>query len=329
MTVISLNLSESTEQIVSGIPKTLTVTASVPSTIFYTVDGSLPTTDSNVYIGPISLPTNNSSVNFQTFATDGVVSSSVLQKIYSPNLIGARLPHATVIGLNTQGPNQIDSFPFSDFSPDNPLPYGKSGGITVDDPSIINIPDGYDGAGNIANGTDLPLTSYKRIFSTTNSEGETGPGIGTLPAKVTIKVPIPVNPSSSSDTSSKFFNPKAMVIYQDSSKPSYDNVSQLNRASFSLVNTEREKNGAYLMNNAFDSSTISGSFLRSYFNPKDNTINYYYRDAFTNQWIISKEHFIPRNPDLGALYKVVFSSRGNGNIGQVFKWLPFASRKLI
>lgn len=325
MTVISVTIIESIQQIIAGIPQTLTFAVNIPATIFYTLDGSTPNTSSSIYVEAITLPTNFPSINLKLFATDGVDSSNVISKIYAPTTSLARMPHDTVIGLSVNGPDQQSIFPFGDFSPDLPLAYGKSGGLVVDDSNVINIPDGYDGAGGISNGTDLPLSSYSFIYSTANAEGETGNGIGTLPAKITIKVPEPGSPSTSSTLGDKFFNPKAMVIYQDSRNASYDNVPQLNRAYFSLQNPERDCNGSLLLNSAFDSSTITGNFLRSQYNPRDNTINYYYRDKATNQWIISKEVFTPRNPNLGALYQVVFSR----NSSKVFKWIPFASRKLI
>ncbi len=328
MAVISISITESTQQIIAGIPKSITLTANIPSTIFYTLDGTTPTTSSSIYLNSINLPTNNSSVLLKIFATNGVDVSAVIEQSFSPNMGAIRQPRDTVIGLSAGCDNE-DKYPFGDNSPSLPVRYGKTGGITVDSPDIINIPDGYDGAGGISNGTDLPLSEYTFRYSTTNRKGETGHGIGTIPANTIIRVPQPTSPSSSSKTSDKFFNPKAMVIYQDSSEGQYDeNVSQVNRANFSLQNITRDKDGALLLNTAFDSSTITGNFLRSHFNPRDNTITYYYRDSDTGRWIISKEAFTPKNSNIGALYKMVFSSRESG-AGMIFKWIPFMSRKLI
>lgn len=329
MTVISISITESTQQIISGIPRTITVSTNIPATIFYTLDGKDPTTDSSIYIGPVTLPTNNSSVTFKVFATNGLNSSPIIDKFYAPTITNDRRPHDTVIGL-TSGPGVQDTFPFGDNGPLNPVTYGNTGGIVVDNPSIPNIPDGYDGTatGTYADGTDLPLTSYQFIYSTSNSLGETGRGIGTLPSITTILVPKPMSPSSSSKASDKFFNPKAMVIYQDSREMPYDDVSQLNRGIFSLQNAERSRNGALLLNTAFDSSSPTGSFLRSHYNQRENTITYYYRDSDTGRWIISVEPYQPKNSNIGSLYKMVLPSRQQG-IGFVWKWIPFMSRKLI
>lgn len=329
MSVISVTIAESSQQILSGIPKNVSLSVSIPSVIFYTLDGTDPNLTSTVYLEAISLPTNNSSVILKIFATNGTDSSAIITKNYAPSTLGSRKPHDTVIGL-TPGIGTPDLFPYGDNAPLNPIRYGKSGGITVDAPDVVNIPDGYDGTGTrtYSNGTDQPLSSYEFVYSTANSKGEIGHGIGTLPANSIIRVPEINNQPESSKTSDKFFNPKAMVIYQDSRDASYDDVPQLNRGHFSLQNLERSRNGSLLMNTAFDSSSVTGTFLRQHFNPKDNTITYYYRDSDSGRWIISVEPFSPRSNNIGALYKIVFSSKSNGS-GFVYKWIPFMSRKLI
>lgn len=329
MAVISLSITESTQQIVSGIPRSISISTNIPSTIFYTLDDTTPDFNSSVYISPINLPTNNSSVVLKIYATNGVDASAIISRIYAPSTLGTRKPHDTVIGL-TPGIGTPDLFPYGDNAPLNNIRYGKSGGITVDAPDVPNIPDGYDGTATNtrSNGTDKPLTSYEFVYSTANSRGETGHGIGTLPATATIMVPENQKPQESSKTSDKFFNPKAMVIYQDSRNAPYDDVPQLNRAHFSLQNLERSRNGALLMNTAFDSSSVTGTFLRQHFNPKDNTITYYYRDSDSGRWIISVEPFAPKNDNIGALYKIIFSNRESAS-PYVFKWIPFMSRRLI
>jgi hypothetical protein len=326
MAVISITITESSYQIIDGIPRSITLETNLPSTIFYTFDKTDPTTSSAIYLGTLSLPTNNPSVTLKIFATNGVDSSAIITKFYGPDTsTDTRQPHDTVIGLDS-GCNKFDNFPFGDNSPSNNFRYGPTGGLYTDSASIINIPDGYDGKGGRGSGTDLPLSEYDFLYSTTNRKGETGPGIGTLPGKVTVRVN--AAPPSSSKMSDKFFNPRAMVMYQDSRESPPDDVSQLNRNLFALSNLERDENGAALLYNANESNQITGSFLRSHYNARDNTITYYYRDSNTNQWIISKEPWLPKNDNIGSLDKVVFSSSSNGN-PHVYKWIPFVYRRLI
>lgn len=329
MSVISISITESTQQILSGVPKNVSLSTNVPSTIFYTLDGTDPDATSSVYVGTINLPTNNPSVTLKILASNGVNSSAIISKLYAASSMGLRKPHDTVIGL-TPGIGVPDLFPYGDNGPLNPIRYGKTGGITVDAPDVPNISDGYNGTATMtsASGTDKPLSSYEFVYSTANSKGETGHGIGTLPGTATIVVPATGEQQESSKTNDKFFNPKAMVIYQDSRNAPYNDLPQINRGYFSLQNLERSRNGALLMNTAFDSSSVTGSFLRQHFNPKDNTITYYYRDSDSGRWIISVEPFAPKNDNIGALYRIIFSARSNGS-SHVFKWIPFMSRKLI
>jgi hypothetical protein len=60
------------------------------------------------------------------------------------------------------------------------------------------------------------LENYSIKYSTTDAQGQTGKGIGTLPGNVKIEKQAP--PPSQSDMNSKLFDPRAMVIYQDVSK---------------------------------------------------------------------------------------------------------------
>ena len=328
MTVISISIVESDLQIVAGMPKNISLSANVPSNIFYTLDGSTPTVDSLVYTSPISIPTNYSSITLKLYATNGIDSSPIITKQYGPSTSAIRMSHDTVIGLNSSSRN-ANNFPFGDMSANLNITYGKSGGITVDSPDIENIPDGYDGtaSGTISNGTDKNLIDYEMKYSDANYLGEVGKGIGTLPAKTTIVVPQPKSPSTTTSTHSKLFNPRAMVIYQNSSDET--DTSQLNRASFSMQSLEVLRNGSLVLNTAFDSSSITGSFVKSFHNTKDNTVTYYYRDSDTNQWIISTEPYTPRNSELGALYKMVLPSRSVNGSQFVFRWIPFMSHRLI
>jgi len=330
MAVITIIINESSEQIVSGIPKTVVLDTNVPATVFYTLDSSIPTILSAIAVGAIKLPTIQPSVVLKAFATDGVTTSPVITALYSGNIVSNRNPRDKIYGLSPEGVplgQAPDPFPFGDYSPTQPVMYGNMGGIVVDAPDVTGIPDGYDGTatGTPSNYTDLPISSYELEFSESNSIGETGRGIGTLPAQVTIIIP-PAAPQSS-DVNSRLFNPKAMVIYQDGREmPEDPEVSLLNRQFFNLENPETARDGTLYGTTAFEGSVCHGSFLRAHFNARENTYTFYYRDSLTNRWIISKEPYLAKDPQAGALYSVIFP-RQNG-IGKVFKWIPFSRRVL-
>src|SRR3990167_6391539 len=116
MAVISITITEATKQVVSGIPSSVTLSTNIPSTIFYTLDGTTPTVDSSVYVGPILIPTDDASVTLGLFATNGVDSSAVITKVYGPTMSATRQPHDTVIGL-TPSIGSSNNFPFGDNAP--------------------------------------------------------------------------------------------------------------------------------------------------------------------------------------------------------------------
>lgn len=332
MAVISITITESVLNNVAGIPNTITLTTNVPATIFYTLDGTEPDNTSSVAVGPIKLPTDIGTVVFKAFATDGVTSSPVITESFGPVIVGNRNPHDKVYGLNdlTKGA----TFPFGSQDQGGPAKYGNIGGLTVDAPDIVGFPDGFDGSGTgtPSNETDKALDEYDFIFSETNSIGERGAGIGNLPnAQTTLVVPDPITPLSiakgSSNTASPVFNPRSMVIFQDSREEPYDpDVPNIMRSNFNLEDVGTARYGALLHTSAFDGNIPMGSALKSHYNPRDNTQTYYYRDPNTNRWIVSKVPFSPIKPNLANFAQLVFGREQGA--GRVFQWAPFRYRTL-
>lgn len=330
MAIISITITESELENVAGIPNSITLTTNIPATIFFTLDGTDPTTASSVVTGPIKLPTNMGSITLKAFATDGVDTSAIIEQTFGPDLVSARHPHDKVSGLNEL--TNVATFPFGSQDQGGPPIFGNTAGTTVDSPDIAGIPDGFDGTGTgtPSNETDKPLDEFDLIFSETNAIGQRGTGIGTLPADAKLVIPDPVLPLSvaegSPNTSSPVFNPKSLVIFQDASEEPFDpGVAQVMRPSFSLEDPGTARYGSLLFTSGFEGNVPRGSALKSQFNPKDNTYTFYYRDADTNRWIISKVPYTPK-PDVANFSKIVFG-RERG-VGRVFEWRPFRYRTL-
>lgn len=331
MAVITLILTESDIQLLSGIPKSVALSTNVSATIFYTLTGDDPTTSSLVYIGgDLAIPTNQTTVIFKVFATNGVDSSAIVERTYRPVIDVLRKSHDQVT-TDSSNSNSYDKFPYGGHSPELPARYGGFGpnDAIVNKSDVANIFDGFDGTGTgtPAGGTDLPLEDYQILFSETNEIGQRGRGIGTLPAKVTITT-LPAN-MQSSNMNDKYFDPRALVIYQDSREEPFDpELLQINRQFFSLEdsNSERIKDGALLHTTAFDGLAPTGSFVRAHFNPRDNTTTYYYHDSQTLRWIISKEPAPIRNPRIG-IFNILFSSTPGGKY--VYRWHTFKRSRLI
>jgi hypothetical protein len=342
--VISITITESANQVLPGIPSAITLSTNEPATIFYTLDGGIPDTFSPVYVSPIALSDTSLSVVLTIFATNGIDSSTIITQSYQasidqlPTISGDRLPHSAVSNLNSSNMNSL--FPFGTPAPlpDSNYLNPADAGTTIFNPKLPATPSGFDGDGNPAGFVNNPSdqTKFNQIYSTSDNEGQVFPGVGNLPAKVEIigKQSAVEYVQTQSSTSDKLFNPKALVIYQDTTTEDPSNPVITNRPYFSLENQEIVKDGVLLMNSALDQPTTTGSFLKSYHNPRTNMITSYYYDNAVGRWIISSYPFQPNQANVGVLSGMVFrrpsESPGaiNGN-GFIFNWYPFLGRKLI
>lgn len=331
MAIICITITASSEQIVSGIPKTVSVSTNINASIFYTLDGTDPTLFSSMYTGPIFLPVNQLMLTLKVFATNGTDSSPILMECYATDIVNgnARLPHAPT---NAQAlPNSFQpTYPFGTppFQPRQQYLNPADAGVTVYNPALPATPTGFDGDGYPTGYTNQPwnIENYQIPYGITNAEGETGPNIGTLPATVT--VPANPDPAYGPETTEQFttmFNPRAFVIFQDFTKEDPNDPAQINRPYFTMENPERARDGAYYFNSGPDGAPPpSGSFLRAHYNPRTNEITHYYRDAWSNQWIISTAPYAPNGTFDGNLTQ----SAMNWN-GKIFEWIPFARRVLF
>lgn len=330
MVVISVTVTASEEQVIAGIPKTVAISTNVPASIFYTLDGSVPTLFSAMYTGPIFLPTDKLSVILNILATNGVDSSPIVSETYLTNMAegtNARLPRSAT---DAQAEANIpDLYPFgtNPIQPNAGFENPAQAGITVNNPALPSTPTGFDADGNPAAFTNEPYdsTNYSIKYSTTDSEGQTGLGVGTLPANVKIEPEIP--PPDTTNQNSNLFDPRAFVIFQDASTENPDDPPHINRMHFSLEDPEKVRDGNHYFNSGLDSPPVSGSFLRSHYNPRTNQITYYYLDTWTNKWIISTAPYSPTGSFDGNLAGIALSKRAGA--GFVFEWLPFTRRVLF
>lgn len=330
MVVISIIVIASSEQIVAGIPRTVSISTNVPATIFYTLDGTTPTLFSAMYTGPIFLPYAQFTVSLNIMATDGTDFSPIVSEIYQTDEVNGnvRLPHSsTTAPVNRPSP---DRYPFGTppHEPRGEFINPADSGVTVYNPALPATPTAYSADGYPAAFTNQPwnVENYQIPYSTTNAEGQTGPGIGTLPATVVYNPS--QEPAYGPEQTQQFtntFNPRALVIFQDFSKENPDDPPQINRQYFTLENPERTRDGVYYFNSGADGAPPpSGSFLRPHYNPRTNEMTYYYRDAWSNQWIISTTPYVPNGDYDGNLTTQVFNWGG-----RVIEWIPHSRRVLF
>lgn len=343
MGIINITITDSANQTIPGIPDTVSITTNEPAVVFYTLDGTTPNTYSPIYISPILMPQNLLDITLNVFATNQIDSSAVITKQYSGDktaiitAAGDRLPHSAVTNIDNSG---VGLFPFGDGNPTPIFNYLNPGdaGTTVYDQSQPATSSGYGPDGYPTGYTNKPISTFKfkQVYSTVNQEGEVFPGVGNLPAKVTVigkNTPREYIPEQSS-FSDKIFNPRALVIFQDTTTEDPTNPVHINRPYFSLEDQEIVRDGNLLYNSTLDSPPTMGGFVTRQYNARTNMMTSYYYDNTVGRWIISSTPYQPTRKDVGALYQMVFSRpnpnvpAGNGN-GLVFKWIWGLYRTLI
>src|SRR5690606_24835193 len=124
MAVISLTITDSQEQIVSGIPRYISLSANIHSTIFYTLDGSDPTTMSDIYLEPIITESSSQLLTLKAFATNGIDSSPIIVEVYYSDNSNQKKPHALV----TNQQSVSGDYPFGNNSASQSANYGSSAG---------------------------------------------------------------------------------------------------------------------------------------------------------------------------------------------------------
>jgi Chitobiase/beta-hexosaminidase C-terminal domain len=332
MGIISVTVTLSEEQIVAGIPRTVSITTNVSSLIFYTLDGSIPTLFSTMYTGPIFMPTNSLSIVLNILATNGTDVSPIVTETFVTNMVdgtNARLAHSGTTAI--PGSDIADLYPFgtNPIQPNVTYVSPAEVGITVDNPALPSTSTGFDGAGNPVGFTNQPYdsTNYSIRYSTTDREGQTGLGIGNLPGKVTFEPVVPP-PETTDQNSQSMFDPRAFVIFQDVSTENPEDPPYINRMSFFLENPETARDGNHFFSSGLDAPPVNGTFLRSHHNPRTNTITYYYLDTWTNKWIISTMPFQPNSFGAANMSQIAMAGSAPG-AKYVFEWLPFTRRVLF
>jgi hypothetical protein len=337
MSVISVSIVESLEQIISGIPVSVSLFTNISATIFYTLDGSVPTLFSAIYTSPISIPTNSPTIILSIFATNGVDSSPVVIETYQTNLLGqdARFPHSGTNAHTNSTQSTIDPAPFGSppIQPNQQYLGPAEAGLTVYDPAKpAGPPTGYDSDGNPTGFTNnqekaLPTKRFPIIFSDSGEQGQEGYGIGTLPLSTVIP---PTAPPEQTNINSMTFDPRAFVIIQDLTQPVDPGLPpHINRMNFTLEKVEITREGNQYFNVGPDAPPVSGNFVRREFDATKNVMTYYYIDTTQNRWIISKVPYTPAADQYNYAGSIKSGWGANRPGSQfVYQWIPFKGNYL-
>lgn len=264
MSVVTLTFVGRGHEKVAGIPEFVEIISGVAATIYYTLDGSLPTPLSTLYSGPVQMPTDVSSVVLSAvgyyFDGYGLVPTTVLSNRYGPDW------------------SELRTAKFLTFD-----------GITYMYPGGLNIPYWYDSSGEASVFLDVPPEDLSFIVSDRNADGSDRDSevdfASVPPEKTGTRFDDNFDEFSSDDEDT--FNPDALFILIDGTKPQDPaDVTLINGPHMSLRDPRRNFRGLdfYSVNGT---NYMSGSMLRYHIDRSKGIMAFYYFDSNSSRWVKS------------------------------------------
>ena len=288
MAVVTLTFTGSEEEIVSGIPKYLTIASSVPATIYFSIDGSTPSTSSPIYTSTFEMPDGENSVTVSAFGVDADnITGPILTQVFAPDT--SRISVSRYTGAERFVLNRADSG--------------------------ADTPDGWDADGAPARFIDVDLETLDIIHS---DRGAGGIAEGT---RVIVGIPDPSSTGSLIDDGfvpfstpkvGELFNPRARTILIDNREDNDLNITL--RPFGALHDPYSEFGGKRVREPADDATYVSGGFVRRFYDAKNRIMVSYYFDHNEGRYVKNIQE-LPDNIVSG----VGASSRLTPPL--VFKWI--------
>lgn len=265
MAVVSLTFTPSTSQTIAGIPDSVEISVNAAATIYYTLDGSLPTVFSNVYTEAIELPTDQNSVTLSAIAyylddDNNLVPSAVLSNTYAPDQ------------------EDLDRTRYIFFE-----------GVVYSYPGGLNIPFYYDQNGEAAFSIDVPEDDLLLLRPERDHLG--------LPNDLATDVE-PVDPDNTAtlidneisayqSPNDDTFHPEAYFIVIDGREDASPQVVNLINGPYMSLRDLKTSYGGIEFYNNHGTLYISGDSTRYHYDRQKGIIVFYYFDSNTNRWVKS------------------------------------------
>jgi len=260
--MINLTIKEGSHELLDGFPETISFETDVPSTVYYTLDGTDPTADSLIAVGKIFLPTLKGSLTVRAIAMSGDDESEIIEAEYensSTKMDGRRLIGDEGIAVIRFGDDLVDSLAFDSDG-------GKAQGLSGDKEDFD-----IKGSRTSSRGEAYSAGKTSRDF-----------------INFSLKDKVTKRDSISSPNNNPNFDPTAKFIVIDgSTEEAKDNqvVKIVNRP----YNTFGTTTNFYKERLGQKEPIITGNFVRSFYNGKTGKYVSYYWESLESRWIRSEQ----------------------------------------
>ena len=280
-----LTVTDSETQLVFGIPQYVTVSANQAANIYYTFDGSTPSSDSFLAEEKIFLPSDQPSFVFKCVAIYNSEESAVFSKEYTADNASVR---------NTRKGNE-------------------AGIIANEIGKTVKYSFGYDYLGAESGSITLNRDSVDFVTSETSAYGDKIDGDSSKDfinfAKKNLRADKDLISTPNNNVN---FNPRAKVINIDGrtqEKMAEQSVMLINRPYDSFT----YEASYYTENETKYRSLITGNLVRYIYDNATGETTFYYYDSLDSRWIISKQKTSPKGFNFGN-YTL-------GRAKHVYKWI--------
>lgn len=292
MAVISISAISLGTELIAGIPQFVALDTNIPSTVFFTLDGSVPTASSSVYLSPIEMPTYGS-IRLRALAISGADLGNLDVTYFTQTSALHRHLRIDGYGIGIA----VDAYGVEPVLTD---------GWGADDTGYVIVPDRK---------SDYELKDLEIQYSRAGFDGE---GYGTL-IKLGPQPPDVIERSeeidgefSSPNNQNVYFNPKATTIVIDGTDGYGDQVVRIiNRPLDGTLDPIKYLQGKTMYE---PQPYISGGHIRTFYNYTTGRLCAYYFDACECRWIKSIQSFDPNAVPRGIGLRM-------GIQPLVFKWV--------
>lgn len=264
--MIIITAEESERQVISGIPEYITLEVSSPATVFYTLDGTVPNSTSDIYIDRIYLTYVTPTVTLKMIAVGSEETSEVLEMdwgVTTPNLTRTLLVGKEGINI---------------------LPYGEE---PVDSLAV-------DLDGNAFRETVIDFADLDIKASTSDKIGQPLPaGKSSIPF-ITFPEIVRTETAESTSLTEGTFDPQALVIVIDG----YNGIGEQTVRVINRPNGTMSPVNKFYNSHSGYSKMVTGDFSRYMYNPRTNKLVIYYRESLDGRWIVSSQRVVAKTFNL-------------------------------